>query len=86
MKYKFVETTGCTAFSFAVDGENFYDLTKDKQEEILDYLLEKVRESINHKEIGIADLVKLFQETDYSCETESCDQCGDLVAWTTWEI
>ena len=86
MKYKFVETTGCTAFSFTINEENFYDLPHDKQEEVVNYLLEKVRESINHKEIIINDLVKLFQETDYGSETESCDQCGDLVAWTTWEI
>ena len=86
MKYKFVETTGCTAFSFTINGENFYDLTQDKQEEVVSYLLEKVRESINHNEIIVNDLVKLFQETDHGSEKEPCDQCYDTVSWTTWEI
>lgn len=86
MKYKFVETTGCTAFSFTVNDEIFYDLPQGKQEEIVEYLCTKVKEAIANKEIGIDDLVKLFQESGYKMDNHSCDQCGDSVAETTWEI
>jgi len=86
MKYKFEETRGCTADCLLVNGELFYDLPTEKQEEIIDYLLLKIKESYKEHEVELTDLLHLLQYTDYKIDKEHCDQCGDSVATTTWEV
>jgi biotin synthase-like enzyme len=86
MKYKFEETVGCTASSLLVNKEEFYDLSEKEQDEIIDYLLLKIKESYKEHEINLTDLLHLLQYTDYEMIKENCDQCGDSVSITTWEV
>jgi len=85
-KYKFIETTGCTAFDFSVNGKSFSDLTKEEHDEMLDYLFVKIKEGINNNTILFNDVVKLFQSDDWSHDPEPCGQCGDTVSTETWNI
>ena len=85
-KYKFVETDGCVAFDFSVNDKHVRDMTEEEYNEMLDYLFVKIKENINEQTIRFRDLVSLFQYDEYVCDPESCDQCGDTVSTTTWNI
>jgi hypothetical protein len=85
-KYKFIETTGCTAFDFIVNEKSLSELSKQEINEILDYLFVKVKEGINENTILFTDVVKLFQPDDWEHDPEPCDQCGDTVSTETWNI
>ena len=85
-KYLFEEVTGCTAFNFLVNGEPFYDLSQEKQEEILDYLLVKLKEDFKANAIQISQIVSIFQYDDYENDPEPCVQCGDTIQTTIWKI
>lgn len=86
MKFKFEKIEGCTAFNFLVNGDSFYDLSEDKQKEIVDYLFERLKEAYINKEVDIQGLCENFSPTDYEYEKDPCDQCGDNVSTTTWEL
>lgn len=85
-KYKFVETTGCTAFDFTVNGESFSDLSKEEYDKMLNYLFEKIKEGINQQTILLEDVIHLFQYDDYEHDPTICEQCGDTVSTTIWNI
>jgi hypothetical protein len=85
-KYKFVETDGCVAFDFSVNDKHVGDMTEEEYNEMLDYLFVKIKENINEQKIRFRYLVSLFQYDEYVCDPESCDQCGDTVSTTTWNI
>jgi len=86
MKHKFVKTEGCTAYDFTVDGESLNDISRDKEFEIFDDLMEKIWLAFEKKDIGIQDIVEMFEYDDYKYDKEPCDQCGDTVSRTFWEI
>jgi uncharacterized protein with PIN domain len=86
MKHKFVKTEGCVAYDFTVDGESVADIPREKEYAIFDYLIERIREQFDNREIQLLDVVEMFDYDDYKYEKERCDQCGDSVSWTTWEI
>jgi len=65
IKYKFVQTTGCTAFDFSVNDESIVDISEEKQEEILDYLLIKLKERFKVKNIHLENIVEMFEYDDY---------------------
>lgn len=85
-KYKFVETTGCTAFNFSVNDKTISEVSNEEIDKILDYLFIKVKESIDNNTILFRDVVQLFQPNDWTYDSEPCDQCGDTVSTTTWNI
>jgi len=85
-KYKFEEVTGCTAFGFYVNEEPIADISPEKQEEILDYLFVKVKEGIKENSIQLERVIHLFQYDDYENDPHVCEQCGDTVSTTTWNI
>jgi hypothetical protein len=85
-KYKFVQTTGCTAFDFTVNDESIADLSEEKQSEIIDYLLIKLKEEYSQGSILIGNIVEMFQYDDYEYDDYECEQCGDRVSSTTWNI
>jgi hypothetical protein len=86
MKYKFEETIGCTAQCLLVNDSPFYDLSTEEQEEIVDYLLTQIKESYKGHGVILSDLLHLLQYSDYKVDKDYCDQCGDSVATTTWEV
>jgi len=85
-KYKFIETTGCTAFDFTVNDKSFSEMSKPDYDEMLNYLLEKIKEGIGEQTILLEEVVRLFQYDDYKHDPHVCDQCGDTVSTTTWNI
>jgi uncharacterized UBP type Zn finger protein len=85
-KYKFVEITGCTAFDFTVNKNSFSELSKEEYEEMLNYLFEKIKEGINEQTILLENVIRLFQYDDYEHDPLVCEQCGDTVSTTTWNI
>lgn len=85
-KYKFVETTGCTAFDFSANGNSLSELTDAERSEILDYLLLKIKEGVQEQAILLENVVQLFQYDDYEHDPNICEQCGDTVSTTTWNI
>ena len=85
-KYKFEETTGCTAFNFTVNDRAFSELSDKEYSEMLDYLFLTVREGINEQTILLEQVVQLFQYDNYEYDPNICEQCGDSVSTTTWHI
>ena len=85
-KYKFEEVTGCTAFDFLVNGKSLSDITENNQDEILDYLIIKIKEGIKENTIQFQNVVQLFQYDDYESDPVQCTQCFDTVSTTTWNI
>ena len=85
-KYKFVETTGCTAFNFTVNDKQFSEVSEQEYNEMLDYLFVKIKEGINEQTILLEDIVKLFQPDDWEHDPNICEQCGDSVSTATWNI
>jgi hypothetical protein len=85
-KYKIEETTGCTAFNFSINDKTISDYTKEELNEILDYLFVKVKEGIEDNTILFQDVVQLFQADDWERDPNVCEQCGDTVSTTTWNI
>jgi hypothetical protein len=85
-KYKFVETTGCTAFDFTVNGKSFSELSEQEYNEMLDYLFNQVREGLKDQTILLEQIIHLFQYDDYEHDPEPCSQCFDTVQTTTWNI
>jgi hypothetical protein len=85
-KYKFVETTGCTAFDFSVNDKSLSELSNEEIDKILDYLFVKVKEGINDNTILFTDVVKLFQPDDWEYDDHRCESCGDYRSSTTYNI
>jgi hypothetical protein len=85
-KYKFIETTGCTAFDFTVNEKRVSELSEQEYNEMLDYLFVKIKEGIGEQTILFEDIVKLFQYDDYEYDPNQCETCGDYVSSTTWNI
>ena len=85
-KYKFIETTGCTAFNFTVNDKSISEMSNEELDKILDYLFVKVKEGIANNTILFTDVVDLFQPNDWHYGTENCETCGDSISDTTWYI
>ena len=85
-KYKFIETTGCTAFDFTVNDRAFSELSNQEYNEMLNYLFIKIKEGICEQTILLEQVIKLFQYDDWEHDPNICEQCGDSVSTTTWNI
>jgi len=90
---KIIISEGCLAFYTTVDGKMLYgeDFQKDvmsekDREELVDYLLVKIKENVKQGSITINSLIELFQYNDYESGNEPCEQCGDTVSKTHYEI
>jgi hypothetical protein len=85
-KYRFVETTGCTAFDFTVNDKSLSELSEQERDEILEYLFLKIKEGINEQTILLENVVQLFQYDDYEYDPTICESCGDSTSSTIWNI
>jgi len=85
-KYKFIETTGCTAFDFTVNDKSFSELTNEEYEQMLQYLFDKIKEGLSQQTILLENVIHLFQYDDYEYDDRVCESCGDTVTTTTWNI
>ena len=86
MKYKFIETQGCTSFGFTVNDKDIDDISKENMNEIIDYLCEQMKKRVEDNTMQLQDIVRSFQVSDWGAEKYSCETCGDNVSWDIWEI
>lgn len=87
MTYEIKVVEGCTAFGVFVNGEGYHHGMTDRMRDlfIVDALLEIRRRLFNGK-IEITDLLALLHEANYERSREPCEQCGDYVTETTYQI
>jgi hypothetical protein len=83
---KFIKTEGCTAYGWSVDGKDLQDLPQEEQNQIFDYLVLKFKEKISENNLLLTDLVEVFHYDDFEFDSERCDQCGDSITTTIWDI
>lgn len=86
VKYKFEEVAGCAAFDFLANGKSLSEISQSDQDEILEYLIIKLKEGIKENTIQLESVVQLFQYDEYEHDDRVCGQCGDTVSTTTWNI
>ena len=60
--------------------------TPEEQEQIFIYLCLKFKEGMKDGQYFLTDLVEVFQYDEYESDEYPCEQCGDYVSTTTWEI
>jgi hypothetical protein len=84
--YKIEITEGCTAFGTSINDRNIIDIPEEEMDKIIDYLLAQVRESYNRCGTNFEQIVQLLQPDSWENDPYVCDQCGDTVSTTTWNI
>lgn len=91
-KYNIVISEGCTAFYTEVNGKTIggsYEPTRlpeEDENELVDYLLLKVKEGISESTIDLNQLIGLFQYDECEHDDYACEQCGDTVTRTIYNI
>ena len=82
---KFEITQGCTAYNFTVDGKQYYDMTVEEKEKVIDYVLAKVKEKIINNHVGFQGILEHFQYDSYE-QGPKCETCGDSASKTIINI
>lgn len=83
---KIIIAEGCTAFNTTVDGKSLCDYNNKEIERIYDYVMQRIREGLIDNTVSFNSLVQILQYDGYELNDEDCDQCGDRVSYTIWEI
>jgi len=83
---KFIEYSGCITGGYTVDGRDLNDLSQEEIDSITDYLLAKIKEMVQEKELDLFALVRLFDYDDFKSSDEPCDQCNDYSSETIYKI
>lgn len=83
---KIVKTEGCTAYDWTFDGKSLSEISPEEQEQIFIHLCLKFKENMKDGCCSLTDLIEVFQYDEYESDESPCDQCGDYVSTTTWEI
>lgn len=83
---KIIITEGCTAFNITVDGVSISDLPKATYTVVVNKIIDNIRERVLKNNISLDSLINLLEYNNYETSEEPCDQCGDTVTKTTWEI
>jgi len=60
--------------------------TLEEDDELLDYLLLKLKEGIKRGTCSFKDLIECFQYDDYESSKDYCETCGHHGGRTTWNI
>ena len=83
---KIIKTEGCTAYGWSFDDKRLAEISPEETEQIFTYLCSKFKERMLDGCLHITDLVEVFHYDDCENDGITCDQCGDSVTTTTWEI
>jgi hypothetical protein len=81
-----VISQGCTAFYTLVDGVDINDMKPEELNIFIDTLLTKLKTQILENTVNLNSVIECFQYDEYNQDEHSCDQCGDSVSRTTWNI
>lgn len=79
-------TEGCIAFGTTVDGVNICDMSKEQYMEIVDKILSAIRTGIVENTVSFDSLINCLPYDNYEHDDNVCEQCGDTVDKTTWNI
>ena len=82
---KIEKVQGCTSHSFTIDGKKWIDCSKEEQKQIKDKMLEAVSQAIDEGCLRIDDFITILEYDDEEYG-ETCEQCGDYVITTVWDI
>ena len=82
---KFEITQGCTAYNFTVDGKQYYDMTVEEKEKVIDYVLAAAKRQILDNHVGFEGIIEHFQYDSYE-HGPKCETCGDSVTKTIINI
>lgn len=83
---KIIKTDGCTVHNWTFDGKDLQEISLEEQEKIFDFLCLKFKEQMKDGCRSITDFVEVFFYDEFESDESPCDQCGDYVSTTTWEI
>jgi hypothetical protein len=83
---KIVISEGCTAFYTLVDGKDVNDMTPEERSTFIDSLLAKLKTGILENAVNIDCVIKCFNYDDCEYDANGCDQCGDTVSRTIYNI
>ena len=86
MTYNISKTEGSTAFDFSVNGKSVSEFSNEEHSQLVDHLLLKIKEEIGEQTILLEDVVRLFQPDDWKSDSNQCEQCGDYIQTTTWNV
>jgi hypothetical protein len=86
MKYKIEISEGCTAYYTLVNGVDINDLSEQQKTDFIDYLLQKLGEGLADNTVSLNTLIEAFQYHEYNADVNPCEQCGDFVTRTIWNI
>ena len=85
-KYKIEIIEGCTAFDTVINGVSIVDIPENEKEEIVNYLIDRLKECYKRGEVTLESLIQNFQYDDYECDEEPCGQCFDHCSQTTYIV
>jgi formamidopyrimidine-DNA glycosylase len=85
-KYKIEIIQGCTAFDTVINGVSVVDIPENEKEEVVNYLIDQMKESYKRGEVTLESLIENFQYDDYEHDPEPCSQCGDTISKTVYIV
>jgi hypothetical protein len=80
------ELSGCTVSGITVNGKDWMDLTAEERGQAVFGVLKKIAESYDTNEITFSSILGLLDPDKVEYDDDPCDQCGDTVAISTWNV
>jgi hypothetical protein len=85
-RYKIEIIQGCTAFDTVINGVSVVDIPENEKEDVVNYLIDQMKESYKRGEVTLESLIENFQYDDWECDNEKCSSCGDYCSSTFYNI
>jgi hypothetical protein len=85
-RYKIEIIEGCTAFDTVINGVSVVDIPENEKEEVVNYLIDQLKESYKRGEVTLESLIQNFQYDDYECDDYQCSSCGDKISTSYYNI
>jgi hypothetical protein len=85
-RYNIEIIDGCVAYDTRINGKSINDLTEDEHDQFLEYLLKKIEEGVKNNTVSIQTLIETLQYDEFEYDKDVCEQCGDQIARTVWNI
>jgi len=79
-------TEGCIAFATVIDEVNVTDMSKDQYSEVVNKILSAIKDGIMNNTVSLDSVIGCLQYDDYKHDPSVCEDCGDTVSTTTWNI
>ena len=83
---KIVITEGCTAFDTKIDGISTSDMSKEQLEKAVEIIVQNIRKGIWENTSSLNSAINIMEYDEYKNDNCYCEQCGDSVSTTIWNI